>query len=65
MKNVRGIIVRGMLGLLLPGLVGAAPLITTQPQNVEVPAGCPATFAVTAAGTEPLACQSFNTALGR
>lgn len=42
-----------------------APSITTQPAALTVPAGCPVTFAVSATGTEPLACQSFNTALGR
>lgn len=39
--------------------IQAAPIITTQPQAVEVPAGCPVTFTVTASGTAPLAYQWY------
>jgi len=39
------------------GPTATAPIITTQPQNVSVVAGQPATFSVSASGTTPLSYQ--------
>lgn len=45
------------LGLTAAAAWAAAPSIVTPPANLEVPAGCPATFLVTASGDAPLAYQ--------
>ena len=52
--------VRGLLiatWLLACACRGAAPSVVTPPSDIEVPAGCPATFLVTAFGDAPLAYQ--------